>query len=186
MRYFLMPEFNMKSVNNDLITFALNHTEWGYYGKGRFKIFIASPVRAIVQSILENFVNPDDLFFKIELNKVEKMGIVPPHTDFDRYVTINIPIAGDFKNSYVDFYTKSEGIPTQGMNGSSTNGAKMYPYSELDHQVNYEIPICFDTQEIHGVTNATFEDRYILTLSFREKWTFDMIEKMYKDGNLLI
>jgi hypothetical protein len=187
-KYFLLSNLETTESCNSLIEFVKSYDQWEFYGQGRFTIYMGFPPKDIVRPITTQFKNPDDLFFKTELNLVKAMGIVPPHTDHHRYVTINIPLKGDFKNSYLDLYTPAEGISASSLNHNSSNygGGQFYPSANLSKQINYEDPICFDTQEIHGVTNATFEDRFILTLSFRENYKFDQVKEMYDNGELLL
>lgn len=186
MKHFFIPEIDL-TVTTPLKEYAINLEDWSYFGKGRFSIHISRPPLELSRPITKQFKNPADLFFKIGLNRVKKMGVVVPHTDHYRYVTLNIPLSGDFKNSYLDFYKESKGQIAPGINGSDDQGGgKFYPDSDLDYQVNYEVPVCFDTREIHGVTNATSQDRYILTLSFQEKYSFAKIFEMYKAGELLV
>ena len=64
--------------------------------------------------------------------------------------------------------------------------ARSYASAELVELVSYEVPICFDTQVIHGVTNSTAEDRYILSLSFKEEFTYQRLKEMYEYGELLV
>ena len=187
-KYFLLSNLETSKSCKSLVNFVKSYDQWQFYGKGRFTIYMGFPPEDIVKPIITQFKNPADLFFKTELNLVKAMGIVPAHTDHHRYVTINIPLEGDFKNSYLDFYTTSEGIPASSLNGNSSNygGGQYYPSSNLIEQVNYEEPICFDTQEIHGVTNATFKDRFILTISFRDTYKFNQVKEMYDNGELLL
>jgi|SRR6056300_207317 len=189
MKHFLLPDLDVSEYNKDLTSFAVNDAEWSFYGKGRFAIYIAFPPRDLVVPLALKFKNPKNLFLKMEMNKVLPMGIVPPHTDHHRYATINIPLKGDFDNSYLDFYKSiKEGVSASPLNNDEETAGKgmFYPEAELDYQVNYNVPVCFDTQEIHGVTNATNSTRYILTMSFREEYTFDKILKMYQENELLV
>jgi len=188
--YFLIRELVYDDYKDTLKEAVLNYDNWEYYGTGRFTIYIGKPTRELIIPIATKFKNPKDIFYKIEFNKVKGWGIIAPHTDHDRYATINLPILGDFDNSSVDFYTsKSEGVSSS--NRYSEEGqvevtaAKTYTDAELKEVVQYQTPICFDTQTVHGVTNYSPEDRYILTLSFRPEYTFEKLHDMYKNGELL-
>lgn len=189
MKHFLLTDFIIKEETKELIDYAVNTHSWSSYGRGRFKLYIGLlPNRELILPLAKKFKNPKELFFKMELNKVGKMGVVMPHTDHHRYVTINVPLKGDFKNSYLDFYKPSTGVPACALNNNEEHrgGGMFYPESELDYQISYNVPICFNTQEIHGVTNTSLEDRYILTMSFKETWTFEKIYDMYTSGKLLV
>jgi len=187
--YFLMPDLVYDDYRETLKDYVLNYKDWSFYGKGRFKIYVGSPERDVIIPIAIKFKNPRNLFYKIELNKVKAWGIVAPHTDHDRYATINLPITGDFENSSVDFYTpNAEGVSstmTTKDNEVQSTGAKLYTDSELNDVVKYTTPICFNTQTVHGVTNYSAEDRYILTLSLKEEFTFQKLQDMYDNGELL-
>ena len=52
-------------------------------------------------------------------------------------------------------------------------------------KVNYTKPICFDTQDIHGVDNFTNQPRYIITVSFNLDLSYDDIYNMHKNGELV-
>lgn len=192
MTYFLLP--NLIYDKTELAEYAIAYRNWMYYGLGRFSIYIGLPKRELIIPVATKFKNPRELFKKIELNLVKANGIVFPHTDNDRNLTMNLPLLGDFKNSTLDFYKAppNSGVTSSNLQGSSVQDAdfkksgKHYPHAELVKQVSYEDPICFDTQEIHGVTNVTNEDRYILSLSFKEEFTYDKIKDMYEYGDLLV
>lgn len=188
MKHFLLPDLDISDCIEDLIKFTTNDAEWSFYGKGRFSIYMAFPPRELIVPLARKFKNPKNLFLKMEVNKVLPMGIVPPHTDHHRYATINIPLKGNFNDSYLDFYKPATGLTASPLNNKEENagGGRYFPEAELDYQVNYNVPVCFDTQEIHGVTNATHSERYILTMSFKEEYTFNRILKMYQTGDLLV
>jgi hypothetical protein len=187
MTYFLLPDLTYET--DELVKYALEHTEWIHYGKGRFTIYICQPLRQFIIPIAIKFKNPRTLFKQIEINLIKANGIVLPHTDHDRYVTMNLPLKGNFKNSTVDFYKSfSDKVNEVKLRTSDTtheSTAKHYEDVDLVDQVAYEVPICFDTQEVHGVTNATNEDRYILTLSFNKEFTLNKLKEMYESGELL-
>jgi len=192
MTYFLLPDFIYDK--KELAEYALSYTDWMYYGMGRFSIYIGLPKRELIIPVATKFKNPKELFKKIELNLVKANGIVFPHTDNDRNLTMNLPLLGDFKNSTLDLYKApaDSGIASSDLQGPGAQDAdlkksgKHYPHAELVEQVSYEVPVCFDTQEIHGVTNATNEDRYILSLSFKQEFTYEKIKSMYEHGELLV
>ena len=193
-KYFLLTDLTYENERIELEKIVRSYTEWSYYGIGRFKIHIGFPDRETIIPIAIKFKNPKTLFKKIEFNMVNANGIVTPHTDHDRFVTMNLPICGNFKNSTVDFYENTTNSPpthTSSLNhpdGASVEvtTARSYASAELVELVSYEVPICFDTQVIHGVTNSTAEDRYILSLSFKEEFTYQRLKEMYEYGELLV
>ena len=192
--YFLLPDLTYDIERVELEKYIKSYTDWFYYGTGRFKIHIGFPERETIIPIAIKFKNPKTLFKKIEFNMVKANGIVTPHTDHDRFVTMNLPICGNFKNSTVDFYEKasdsswgtSKLTDTKTGNSVAVSTAKSYFDAELVNLVSYEVPICFDTQVIHGVTNSTDQDRYILALSFKEEFTYQRLKDMYEYGDLLV
>jgi len=192
MTYFLLPD--LVYDRKELVEYALSYNDWMYYGRGRFSIYIGLPKRELIIPIATKFKNPKELFKKIELNLVKANGIVFPHTDNDRNLTMNLPLLGDFKNSTLDLYKAptDSGIASSDLQGPGAQdddlkkSGKLYPHAELVDQVPYEVPVCFDTQEIHRVTNATNEDRYILSLSFKQEFTYEKIKDMYEYGELLV
>jgi hypothetical protein len=187
--YFLLPNLLYDAERIELENYVKTFPDWSFYGYGRFRIFIGFPTRESIIPVASKFKNPKTLFKKIEINMVKANGIVAPHTDCDRFATLNIPIMGDFENSTLDFYThNTDGEVSPGLDGNQ--GAlykpKHYIEEELIEQVSYTVPVCFDTQTVHGVTNCTKQDRYILALSFREEFTYAKLKEMYEYGDLLV
>ena len=187
--YFLLPDLKYDNERIELENYVNSYTNWSFHGVGRFKIYIGFPERHAIIPVASKFKNPKTLFKKIEMNLVKANGIVAPHTDCDRFATLNIPIMGDFKNSTLDFYTKNtDGEEAPGLDGNinAVYKPKHYVEEDLIDQISYTVPVCFNTQTVHGVTNCTKQDRYILTLSFKEEFTYDKIKDMYEYGDLLV
>ena len=63
--------------------------------------------------------------------------------------------------------------------------SRFYPHSEIEEQISYTVPICFDTRIPHGVTNQTKQDRFILGCSFHMDLTNAELRRMYEAGELL-
>jgi hypothetical protein len=172
---------------------VIKYADWIRYGNNRFAIYCSVPAFTSespeMKSVCNKFVNPKDVIKRIEYNYVEPMAFILPHTDNDRNVVINIPILGDFENSYIDFYETDlqNSIPTDANYKGETikSTAKTFDQPALLTQLNYTRPICFDSQEVHGVTSHSKDKRYILTISIADKYTFKDIYRMYLQGHLL-
>ena len=171
----------------------LEYDDWIRYGNNRFAIYCSMPAFTAdspeMKSICNRFLNPRDLIRRIEYNYVEPMAFIFPHTDNNRNIVINVPVFGDFKNSYLDFYETNweDSKPTEatykGEKVKSTG--KTFHQPPLLEQVNYTYPICFDSQEAHGVSSYSKERRYIITISLSDKYTFSEILRMYNQGKLI-
>ena len=69
---------------------------------------------------------------------------------------------------------------------SAEEESRFFPHSEIEEQINYTTPICFDTRVPHGVTNQTKEDRFILGITFKDDYKVGHIKELYEKGELLI
>jgi hypothetical protein len=192
-KYFLLPELTYETERAALEEYVLSFSEWSTFGLGRFTLNVGPVLRELYVPIALKFKNPKELFRKIEMNMIKPNGIIVAHTDCQpRRCTLNVPILGDFKNSSLDFYThntsgeKGPKLAAGLLGQDAVYHPKHYVEEELVEQVNYTVPICFNTQEVHGVTNCTNENRYILTMSFKDELTHQQLYEMYEYGDLLV
>ena len=186
-----MQYFNLNNLIYDVSLLKHNIEKidnWEYYGKGRARLGVCLSDRGTILHIASKFKNAKEIIYKIESNCIHPYERVLPHTDHDRRVTCNIPVSGDFKNSYVKFYDESATSTSIESTPSTTkvNTAKIYDNASVIDKVSYTTPICFDTQNIHGVDNLTKQMRYIITISFNLNLSYDDIFDMYNKGELLI
>ena len=163
--------------------------DWEYYGTGRARLGISRWKNLDTSLyIAQKFKNSKNIIRSIQPNLVHAYERVLPHTDHNRRITCNIPVSGDFKNSYVKFY-KKDGSGTLNnytpSNVSDNNTSMNYFDAKPISKVNYTKPICFDTQDIHGVDNFTNQPRYIITVSFNLDLSYDDIYNMHKNGELV-
>ena len=185
MQYFILN--NLIYDTNLLKQNIKNIQNWEYYGSGRTRLGVVLSDKDTIKHIASKFNKPKDIIYKIESNCIHPYERVLPHTDHDRRVTCNIPVSGDFNNSFVKFYadnTTGSAIPVA-PSTTKPNTAKRYDNAEMLGKVSYTKPICFDTQNIHGVDNLTKEIRYIITISFRLDLSYENILNMYNNGDLL-
>ena len=189
MKYFLLPDLEF---DTDLLYEEIaGISEWGKYGMGRFTLGVAPVTVPMKAHISRKFKSPRSILYKIEANYVGPAGIIAPHTDHDRGCTLNIPVKGNFENSYVDFYQKnSDGIELGNADNRPhdveiENTSKRYYDAELVEQVAYQVPIVFDTQTVHGVSNWSQETRYVITVSFRKDLSLEDIHLLYETGELI-
>lgn len=185
-----MQYFNLNNLIYDtslLKENILNIDNWEYYGTGRAKLGVCLSNRETVLHIASKFKNPKKVIYKIESNCIHPYERVLPHTDHDRRVTCNIPVSGDFENSYVKFYDNSGTAVSMPNTPITTkeNTAKRYDNAKVINKISYTTPICFDTQNIHGVDNLTKEPRYVITISFDLGLSYDDIFNMYTAGELI-
>lgn len=186
MKHFMMP--NLIYDNKTLESIVHNTTGWQYYGSGRARLGIASWDIKTSTYIASKFKNAKNIISGINPNVVHPYERVLPHTDHNRRVTCNIPVSGDFKNSYIKFYKKDViGTPNTYIpeNVSNNNTSMNYFDATPLGKVSYTQPICFDTQDVHGVDNLTKDPRYIITVSFNLKLSYEDILDMYNSGELL-
>ena len=186
MDYFILPDLQ---IDKQLFTNKVKETcdNWGYFGTGRFKFYSGLPDDETLDILDNTFKNAGDIVTKVLFNRVKANNIIGPHTDYGRGCTINIPICGDFSNSSLDLYEWSQPVTVVSPNEDidEAEESRFYPHSEIKEQVNYTQPICFDTRIPHGVTNQTKEDRFILGITFADKFSVQKLEEMYQKGELL-
>jgi hypothetical protein len=184
--YFLLPDLK---IDKDYFSNKVIHQSkyWGHFGTGRFKFYVGSPDNKTLDILDAIFQNAGDVIIQVAFNKVKSNHIIGPHVDYERGCTINIPICGDFYNSTLDYYEWSEPVtvisPSQSLD--SAPESKFYPHSDIQSQISYTDPICFDTRVPHGVTNVTRQDRYILGCTFRMDLGIQDLKDMYDNKELL-
>lgn len=192
-KHFLLPDLNYDTEKLALQEYVKSFSEWSTYGLGRFTLYVGPVPRELYLPIAMKFKNPKELFRKIEMNRVRASGIIVAHTDCQpRRCTLNVPILGDFENSSLDFYTHNTSgeLGPKLANGilgpGAVNQPTHYVEEELEEQIHYTVPICFDTQEVHGVSNFSNQDRYILTMGFKDEFSCNRLHEMYEYGDLLV
>lgn len=187
MEYFLLPELY---IDKRLFTKKVKEQceTWGHFGTGRFKFYSGMPDDETLDYLDNTFRNAGDIITKVLFNRVKANNIIGPHTDYGRGCTINIPICGDFANSSLDAYEMSLPVSVVSPNEDleEAEESRFYPNSEIEEQINYTHPICFDTRVPHGVTNQTKEDRFILGVTFNDKFRVGHLEEMHERGELLL
>ena len=187
LEYFLLPDIKIDKelFSNKVKTQCEN---WGHFGTGRFKFYSGHPDDETLDYLDNTFKNAGDIVTKVLFNRVKANNIIGPHTDYGRGCTINIPICGDFANSSLDAYewTKPISVMSPDQDLSVEEESRFFPHSEIEQQINYTTPICFDTRVPHGVTNQTKEDRFILGITFKDDLRVGHIKELYEKGELLI
>jgi hypothetical protein len=186
MEYFLLPDLNINKPLFEALVKSQCET-WGHFGTGRFKFYSGLPDDFTLDYLDETFKNAGDIVTKVLFNRVKANNIIGPHRDYGRGCTINIPICGDFPNSSLDAYTLTDPVSVVSPNEElmPSEESLFYPHSEIKEQINYTVPICFDTRVPHGVTNQTTEDRFILGVTFHDKFKVGNLKEMYEAGELL-
>jgi len=186
LEHFLLPDLK---IDKEFFTKKVHDQceSWGHFGTGRFKFFVGLPDDDTLDYLDNTFQNAVDIIVRVNYNRVKSNNIIGPHTDYESGCTLNIPIVGDFANSSLDHYEWTEPVnvisPSQQFD--VVPESRFYPHSEIEEQISYTVPICFDTRIPHGVTNQTKEDRFILGCSFRVDLTNADLKRMYDNGELL-
>tara|TARA_B100000212_G_C27234374_1_gene473046 strand:- start:77 stop:643 length:567 start_codon:yes stop_codon:yes gene_type:complete len=187
LEYFLLPDLK---IDKELFSNKVKEQceSWGHFGTGRFKFYSGMPDDETLDYLDNTFKNAGDIVTKVLFNRVKANNIIGPHTDYGRGCTINIPICGDFANSSLDAYewTKPISVMSPDQDLSVEEESRFFPHSEIEQQINYTTPICFDTRVPHGVTNQTKEDRFILGITFKDDLRVGHIKELYEKGELLI
>ena len=187
LEHFLLPDLK---IDKEFFTKKVHDQceSWGHFGTGRFKFFVGLPDDDTLDYLDNTFQNAVDIIVRVNYNRVKSNNIIGPHTDYESGCTLNIPIVGDFANSSLDHYEWTEPVnvisPSQQFD--VVPESRFYPHSEIEEQISYTVPICFDTRIPHGVTNQTKEDRFILGVTFNDSFKVGHIEEMYEKGELLL
>jgi|TARA_B110000459_G_scaffold190291_1_gene225230 hypothetical protein len=184
--HFLLPDLIVDKYSLEKRVYDQYHT-WGHFGTGRFKFYTGNADDETLDIVDSIFKDADQIISAVAYNLVNPHGIIGPHSDYGRGCAINIPISGDFKNSSLDSYeyTPPVKVASPAERFKDIPESRFYPHSELEAQLNYEVPICFDTRDPHGVTNSSSVARFILGVTFNEEFTVSSLNTMYKKGQLL-
>jgi hypothetical protein len=188
-RYFILKDFDLSS---DLKTqiIKINKERFRFYGTRRKRLYMHSlnlEVMPSLQEVLDKLVDPE-IVDNYEIMYTEPGAVVMPHTDSRRKVALNIPIEGNFDESYVGIFDKGKTfIPnTEFFEGKPVlKDGGGWPDSTLIKKVNYTTPICLNTEEVHNVVNFSKTDRVVLGLGFNPKLSFADIERMQEIGKFV-
>lgn len=179
---------------NDLDTSSFNDLskfEFGSYGLPKMKIYNKKVVTSQYPELLpiyKKFKNARQLFDFAEVMYVPPHNYVMPHIDADRYCAINIPVLGDFENSYLAFFNKGEqefpNLYEENGEMIQKNGGA-YPDATIDYKVSYTYPTLINVSKIHNVINETEQNRIVLSLTFKQEHRYEDILDLYNNGELL-
>lgn len=189
-RYFTLNNFKI-STNLKKSILSISKENYRYYGTMRKRLFMYSVNLNTIpelQEILDQLCNPS-LIDNFEVMFTEPGTIVMPHIDSRRRVALNIPISGDFHNSYVGIYEKGKKfIPNTEFfeNKELVKDGGGYPDSKLIQKVTYVTPICLNTEEVHNVVNLSKVSRVVLGLGFKPQISFSDIENLYEQNKLTL
>lgn len=189
--FYLDNEFG--NINFVDLSKKLRQINYNYYGTGRRRLLNAELSVSdypVLESILKLFVNPE-LILSFEIMTVEYGNIVVPHIDAGRKCCINIPILGDFENTFIGFHenTSDDFLPNvyyeaDGSKTISSGGG--FPNATLIDKISYSKPIILNTTKIHNVINLTKQDRTILSITFKYHLHFNEIVNLHKNHNLFL
>ncbi len=186
LEHFLLPDLK---IDKEHFTKKVKEQceSWGHFGTGRFKFYVGLPDDDTLDRLDDIFHNAGDIIVRVNYNRVKPNHIIGPHSDYESGCTINIPICGNFAESTLDGYEITEPVqviaPSQSFD--EVPKSRFYPHSDIESQISYTVPLCFDTRFPHGVTNVTKEDRFILGCSFRMDLDVPQLKEMYEMGELI-
>lgn len=193
-KFFRLNKFFIPNhCKEKIIHCSSNYKKWPAYGLKNKELYIASPTIKDIKELelVLNLINPkirDDVKFNIMA--INPGCTIAAHTDPDRYCAINIPIAGNYRTSYLQFFEQgnSKKIVTDFIKPDGTKpepAGVNYPNPKLIGRVYYDTPICINTNEIHNVKNVSKESRIVLSMGF-ETIKFKVLEKIHKENTLLV
>jgi len=181
------------ALKEKIIDISNSYKEWPAHGNKNRELYILSHTIDNIPelSLLLNLVNADirkDIRFNIQA--IAPGSSLAAHTDPDRYSAINIPIVGNYRTSYIQFFEQgtSEKIVTDFIKNDGTRPSPPgvnYPNPKLVGRVYYDTPICINTSKIHNVKNMSKISRVVLSLGF-ETTRFSTLEDMHKENKLLV
>lgn len=141
-----------------------------------------------LSEVIDKIIDPE-IVDNIEIMRTEPGAVIMPHVDSQRRVALNIPIEGDFENSYVGLFEKSTDafIPNTEFVEEEPiiKEGGGYPASKLLEKISYTSPICLNTEEVHNVVNASTKERIVLGLGFNTKLSFKDIKNMHLKGEFV-
>ena len=169
----------------------IENFEFSHYGHKDKRIFQTRLPKSnpSLIPIYEKFQNPEGLFSHAGIMYIEPGVTVMPHIDVKRSACVNIPVAGHFEKSSIGFFTKGEKFVPNMLKDpegkTKIMGGGGYPDAVLDYDVSYTMPIVFNNQKIHNVSNYSDVNRIIISLSFNYDFTFEDIKKLNQENKLL-
>lgn len=188
-RYFLLGDFQLSSDLKKTVL-SVEKEQFRFYGTRLRRLYMHSlnlQTMPLLQEVLDRLVDPS-IVENYEIMRTDPGAMVMPHTDSRRRVALNIPIEGNFEDSYVGIFNKgTKFIPnTEFFEGRPiTKDGGGYPDSTLIDKVSYTTPICLNTEEVHNVVNQTKSDRIVLGLGLDRSLSFADIEKMHNEGKFV-
>lgn len=191
--FFKIKNLHMSTrCKNTLIELSKDYNHWPAFGNKNKELYILSPsvidipeLQDILDCINVTIVND----IKFNLMAIAPGCTIAAHTDPDRFSAINIPIVGNFRTSYLQFFEQgsSEKIVTNFVKNDGTRPnppGVNYPNPKLIGRVYYQDSICINTTQIHNVRNLAREPRVLLSLGF-EITKFERLEQLYRENILL-
>ncbi len=189
-RYFLITKkFELSDVLVKTLT-EIPIDQFNYYGKGRKRLFTHSlniDLYPFLQEIKDKFKHPE-IINDFELMCTLPKTIIMPHIDSKRQAVFNIPLLGDFDQSYVGIFNPGKRFVP---NIEFKNGKQIqkdgggYPDAELLETVYYNSPICLNTSKVHNVVNFGKSNRYILGIGISRKFSFEDLENLNMNDDFL-
>lgn len=188
-RYFILDDFIISDQLRTCIL-GVSQDQFRYYGTRRKRLYMHSINLETIpelQEVLDKLYNPS-IVDNFEIMFTEPGATVMPHVDSRRRVALNIPIAGDFKNSFIGIYEKGKRfVPNVEFfdNKPLVKDGGGYPDSKLLQKVSYTTPICLNTEEVHNVVNHSKEMRVVLGLGFATNLSFSDIQKLHDEDKFI-
>lgn len=175
-----------------LTELSKDYKNWPAFGSKNKELYILSPTVIDIpelEDVLEciSFDVVDDI--KFNLMTIAPGCTIAAHTDPDRFSAINIPLTGNFRTSYLQFFEEgsSKKIVTdfKKNDGTISNPPGVnYINPKLIGRVYYQDSVCINTTQIHNVRNLSREPRVLLSLGFQTT-KFKKLEQLFRENILL-
>lgn len=194
--YFKLSSLTISDILSKKIIEASSNFEESFikYGKPKRWLYMLNRAIDTIPELSEvyNYFNDPSIIKTIDLIAVSPRSLVLPHTDTNRYAAINIPVFGNFENSYVTFFEDTENQTTidkrEGIKGIKRNfdkPGKVITNAPIIGKVYYNNPVCLNVDMFHNVTNPEKTSRIILSIGFGDL-KFKEVEKLHLENNLLV
>lgn len=193
--YFNLDSLNISdTLRNKIIEASSNFEEsFTKYGKPNRWLYIFTKATEKISELSEiySYFKDPSIVKTIEIMAVNSRSLILPHIDPNRYAAINLPVIGDFENSYVTFFEDTGTKRTidkrvdVGIRRKFSKPGKVIENAPIIGKVYYNKPVCLNVDMFHNVTNPEKTSRIILSIGFGSL-KFKEIEKLHLENKLLV
>jgi hypothetical protein len=195
--YFKLSSLTISDVLSKKIIEASSNFEESFtkYGKPKRWLYMLNRAVDTIPELSEvyNYFYDSSIIKTIDLIAVSPRSLVLTHSDPNRYAAINIPVFGNFENSYVTFFENIENQITTidnrediiGVKRNFDKPGKVITNAPIIGKVYYNNPVCLNVDMFHNVTNPEKTSRVVLSIGFGDL-KFEEVEMLHLENKLIV